>query len=385
MRSKIYEEASIDTSDIQIWRNPEDNILYGTYGAPQNGFKEVDAYPLYDLNLHTNNVKLAKDGANVDALPSAILDSNLENLVEEYQAGIKLGGRQRQAALRSQKNSAVNIINVWTEILGRYDRQYAAKNLAREIPVNNLVISIDKITKFTGMTKIDEGQLTQQKELTYSRANFRANKYGLKFVIHEEARLVNVHNVLQDSVMVASNKIEQRQSFDTISAATGLTAQAAISAWDTFVSGTSRSSGNPLVDIGIAQLNIEGSGVGGSLDIIGMHQITYAQYLANSNIRGVAPVGSVQPYSFQPGVSQLIGVPKVGLVLDNGIQQGVVYAVSVTRDPTIAFFQGPQRIGSAHDEETGDDKYFIVDYHDVEIIQSETGRQVTGAITPLAW
>jgi len=322
---------------------------------------------------------------NLESLPGAFLDSELENLTIEYQADVAAGGRQKDAALRSQKNSAVNIINVWTEILGRFDRPYAAKYLAREIPVNNLVISIDKITKFTGMTQIDEGQLSQLKELTYARANFRANKYGLKFVIHEEARLVNVHNVLQDSVMVASNKIEQRASFDVITAATSLTAQSAQGVWDTFVSGTSRSNNSPLEDIGIAQLTIEGSGIGGSLDRVGMHQLTYAKFLQNSNVRGVAPVGPVQPYSFQPGVSQLVGIPNVGLVLDNGIQQGIVYGVSVTRDPTIAYFQGPQRIGSAHDEETGDDKYFIVDYHYAAVIQSETGRQITGATTPIAW
>jgi hypothetical protein len=385
MRSKIYENNTEPEQGYQIWRNPEDNLLYGTYKKPEFGFKEAEAWPIYDLNAHLNGVKLAKEGHDTDSIPSAILDSDLERLTEEYQADIKLGGAQKSAALRSQKNSAVNIVNVWTEILGRYDRPYAAKYLAREIPVNNLVISIDKITKFTGMTQIDEGQLTQLKELTYSRANFRANKYGLKFVVHEEARLVNVHNVLQDSVMVAANKIEQRQSFDTISAATGLTAQAVKGVWDTFDSNTSKSSFNPLIDIGIAQLNIEGSGVGGSLDRVGMHQVTYAQYVANTFLRGVASTGPVEPYSFQPGTQQLIGVPGVSLVLDNAIQQGIVYAVSVTRDPTIAFFQGPQRIGSAHDEETGDDKYFIIDYHQAAVIQSETGRQLTGAITPLLW
>ncbi len=386
MRSKITSEPDVVALGYQIWRNPEDNILYGTYRKPEFGFKEADAFPIYDLNAHLNSVKIAKEqpDVNVDSLPGAFLDSELENLTVEYQSEVAKGGRQRDAALRSQKNSAVNIINVWTEILGRYDRPYAAKYLAREIPVNNLVISIDKITKFTGMTQVDEGMLTQLKELTYSRATFRANKYGLKFVIHEEARLVNVHNVLQDSVMVASNKIEQRASFDVITAATGLTAQTG-TAWDTFVASTNRSTNNPLNDIGIAQLNIEGSGIGGSLDRMGMHPLTYSQYLGNTFIRGVAPVTPLQPYSFQPGVSQLVGVPGVGLVLDNAIQQGIVYGVSVTRDPTIAYFQGPQRIGSAHDEETGDDKYFLVDYHLASVIQSETGRQLTCVITPIAW
>lgn len=387
MRSRITSAPAEKDTSYAIWRNPEDNVLYGTYGDPKYGFKEVDAFPLYDLNAHLNAVKVAKEHPemNEDSLPGAFLDNDLEQLALEYQANVKLGGRQKQAALRSQKNSAVNIINVWTEVQGRYDRPYAGKLLAKEIPTNNLVISIDKITKFTGLTKIDEGQLTETKELTYTRANFRAVKYGLKFVISEESRLVNVHNVLQDSVMIASNKVEQRASFDVINAATGLTSQSAVGLWDVFVSGTSRSTYNPLIDFGVAQLNIEGSGVGGSLDRVGMHPITYAQYLANSAIRGTASASTVAPYSFQPGTQALVGLPGISLVLDNGIQQGIAYNVSLTRDATIAYFQGPQRIGSAHDEETGDDKYFIIDYHLANVIQSETGRQITGAITPISW
>ena len=36
-------------------------------------------------------------------------------------------------------------------------------------------------------------------------------------------------------------------------------------------------------------------------------------------------------------------------------------------------------------QETGDDKYFVIAYHLAAIIQSETGRQLTGCTTPLAW
>lgn len=384
MRAKIFEEAGNDAINYQIWRNPQDNILYGSYTEPKHGFIESGAWPLYDANQHLSNVKLAKAG-NPEQARSAYLDSDFQNVADEYKANIKLGGRQKQAALRSQKNSAVNIVNVWNEVLGRLDRVYAGKNLAREIPVPNLLIEIDTVTKFTGLTKLDEGQLPQNKELTYSRASFRAEKFGLKFVIHEESRLVNVHNVQQDSIQVASNKIEQKASFDVISIAqTDLTVQAAAGLWEAFDASTDHSTDNPFVDIGIAQLNIEGSGVGGKLDRIGMHQLTYVDYLANTHIRGVASTGSLE-YSFEPGTSSLKGIEGIGLVLDNSITQGNVIATSVTQEPAIAFFQGPQRIGSAHDEETGDDKYFIIDYHKAASIQPETGRLITGANTPRLW
>ncbi len=384
MRAKIFESEGLDAAGYQVWRNPVDNVLYASYETPKHGFKESEAWPLYDLNQHYTNAKFAKEGTP-ELAGNAFKDSEFKNTVDEYRKDVNLGGQQKQAALRSQKNSAVNIVNVWTEVLGKLDRTYAGKNLAREIPVPNLLIEIDTVTKYTGLTKLDEGMLPQNKELTYSRESFRAEKYGLKFVIHEEARLVNVHNLLQDSIQVASNKIEQRASFDVIEVALNdLTTQAALGLWEAFETSTDHSIDTPLKDIGIAQLNIEGSGVGGKMDRVGMHQLTYADYLANTNIRGVASSTPVE-YSFEPGTTSLKGIDGVGLVLDNSITQSNAIATSVTQEPTIAFFQGPQRLGSAHDEETGDDKYFIIDYHKAAVIQPETGRVITGVNTSVAW
>ncbi len=386
MTTKIYNQKTGDYKGSQLWLNPVDKIVYATDSAPVHSFKEVNAIALYDFNAHFNGQKLAKDSlGNESYIHDAFLDSEFKSLAENYISDVKAGGRQRMAALRSSTNSAVDIVNVWETVLGKQERTYAGKNLAKEISVPNLLISIDTASKFSGMTQLDEGQLGQLKELTYTRASFEANKYGLKFVIHEEARLKNVHNVLQDSIQVASTKVEQRQSMDVVALADGsLTAKAASGAWDTFVASTDRSTASPLIDLGIVQLLIEGSGVGGKLSRVGMHPLDFAKYMSNTFIRGVASTKPAE-VTFEPGTRELPGFPNAGLVLDNAIRQGDVYCVDTVKEPTIALFQGPQRIGSAHDEETGDDKYFIIDYHLASLIQSETGRQITGISTPSDW
>lgn len=386
MATKIFTEKKADYDGLQLWLNPVDKTVYATEGKPLNSFNEVNGYAIYDFNAHFANQKANKDNLGNGAYShDAFLDSGFKALTEDYIDEVKAGGRQRLAALRSSTNSAVDIVNVWETVLGKQDRTYAGKNLAKEIAVPNLLISIDTATKFGGMTQLDEGQLTQLKELTYARSTFTAQKYGLKFVIHEEARLKNVHNVLQDSIQIAGNKVEQRQSFDVITLAdASLTAKAAVGVWDSFVSNTDRSTNSPLIDLGIAKLLIEGSGVGGRLNRIGMHPLDFAKYASNTFIRGVASTSSSE-VSFESGTRELPGFPEAGLVLDNAIRQGDVYCVDTEKEPTIALFQGPQRIGSAHDEETGDDKYFIIDYHLASIIQSETGRQLTGVSTPSDW
>ena len=383
MQSKIN-KREIDYKGQQLWLNPVDKTVYATVGAPTYSFGEVNGTPIYNYNAHFDAVKTAKDKLGTSYFHDAFVDPEFRSLAEDYVSDIKSGGRQRQAALRSNVNSAVDIVNVWETVLGKRDRVYAGKNLAKEIAVPNLLISIDTVTKYTGMEKLDEGMRARVKELPYTRANFTAAKYGLKFIIHEEARLKNVHNVLQDSIQVASTKIEQRQSFDVLAITESNTAQAAGGLWDTFTTNTDHSINDPTIDIGIASLNIEGSGVGGKLNRVGMHQLTFAKYTGNTFLRGVASNGP-RDYNYEPGTSDLVGIPGIGLVLDNGIKQGDVHCVDTELEPNCALFQGPQRVGSMHDEETGDDKYFVIDYHLAAKIQSETGRLITGAITPLAW
>lgn len=365
---------------MQYWKNPADNIVYEMYEAPRGGNDFENAQPIYSINQHVSNVRLAKQG-HPEQRKDVYLDSKFAAKVDEYIHDIRAGGRQKQAALHSSTNSAVEIVNVFGEVFGKLDRKYAGKNLAREIPVPNLVIEIDSITKYTGMTRIGELQLPTNKELTYTRQHFEANKYGLMFEISEESQLKNVHNVLQDSIQVASNKVEQRASYDVIDIAKTLTSQTGNS-WSAFDSNTDHSTNNPLDDLLESVSNIEGAGVGGKVDRVGLHLFTNAKYVSNTNLRGVANTGPAQGFEFEPGTKSLLGMDGVGLVLDNGIPQGVAYVTSVDVEPAIAYFQGPQRVGSKHNEITGSDEYFIIDYHLAAKINTETGKQITSVATP---
>jgi len=387
MQHSIYQTpATTDYSGYQLWLNPTNKTVYATTGKPDNGFNdEISAFPLYDYTNHFDQYKIAKSDEKLGkTLVDNFRDEEFRKQVEDYQDGIRQGGKQKLAALRSNVNAAVDIVNVWETVLGKDDRTYAGVNLAKNIAVPNLLISIDTVTKYSGLTRLDEGQLGQLKELPYTRATFTARKYGLKFVIHEEARLKNVHNVLQDSIQVASNKVEQRASFDVIDELIANGNSQTGTPWDTFTSGADRSANNPMDDIGVAQLNIEGSGVGGKLSRVGMHPLTFAKYAANTFIRGVASTGPTEN-SFESGTRELPGLGGIGLVLDNSIVQDNVIATDTEKQPSCALLQGPQRVGSAHDEETGDDKYFIIDYHLATIIQSETNRIIDTVMTPIDW
>lgn len=371
---------------MQYWRNPANNIVYETYGVPTaTTFDE--SQPIADLNIKRNNVKLAQLGKN-DERKSFYIDSKFEGIVHDYIHDVRQGGAQKQAALHSSTNAAVDIINVFGEVFGKLDRKYAGKNMAREIPVPNLVIEIDSVKKFTGMTQIGEMQLPVQKELPYFRESFTANKYGLQFEISEESQLKNVHGVLQDAVQVAGDKVDQKASYDVIEQCNLLPSITGTN-WGAFDTNTDHSTTNPLDDILNTVSRIEGAGVGGKADRIGMTLFTNSKYVSNTNIRGVANIGTAEGFKFEPGTSPLLGRPELGQVLDNGFFQGKAFVTSVNVEPSIAYFQGPQRVGSKHNEITGSDEYFIIDYHLAALIAANTavthstGFQITSVSTPI--
>lgn len=368
---------------MQYWLNPENQVVYEMYRAPSSDYRFEEGQPVYSVAQKLQNQKFAKQG-KFEHQKNTYVDPKFEGVVDQYIHDIRQGGRQKQAALHSSTNAAVNIINVFGEVFGKLDRKFAGKALAREIPVPNLVIEIDNVTKYTGMTRIGELSLPTNKELTYTRQHFEARKYGLMFEISEESQLKNVHNVLQDSIQVASTKLEQRASYDVIDIAKTLTSQTGNN-WGSFDSNTDHSTNNPLDDLLKSVSNIEGAGVGGKVDRVGMHTLTYSKYAANTNLRGVANTSPVE-IEWGPGVSPMLGMEGgVGKVIDNAIPQGVAYVTSVEVEPSIAFFQGPQRVGSKHNEVTGSDEYFVIDYHLAAKINTETGVQVTSVATPVSF
>jgi hypothetical protein len=160
--ANIFNEKKADYKGLQLWLNPVDKVVYATEGKPTHSFSEVNAFPLYDYNAHFNGQKLAKDTLGQDYIHDAFLDGEFKAVTEDYVSNVQAGGRQRMAALRSSTNSAVDIVNVWETVLGKQERTHAGKNLAKEIAVPNLLISIDTASKFGGMTQLDEGQLGRE-------------------------------------------------------------------------------------------------------------------------------------------------------------------------------------------------------------------------------
>lgn len=376
----------------QFWMNPEDKLVYATVQEPTHGFTDDrNAFAVFNPEVRNENIQRIKtaslngefEGLERLNLPSPFIDPEFEqlylNLADDYLAG----GRQRMAALASPANTVVQILNVFPKLYGLKDRKYAARNLAQEVGIPNLVLDIDTIKKYSGMVQIGELQLPIPKEVRYSRNHYEANKYGLIFEISEEAILKNIHNPVQDSITVASTKVEQRVSYDIVqSLENNLTSVAALGDWGSYVVGTDHASINPKKDISrIITSSIEATSVGGTFNRVGMHSISYQDYENNSYVRGT--IWPAPDPEWEPSVRPMQGFAGVGLVQDYFIPQGVAYLLDVG-DETCAFFlQGPTRVASKTEEISGSQIYGIFDFHLAVVNNTFTGRRVTGVATPV--
>lgn len=377
----------------QYWKNPVDELVYAGAAPPNHGF-DSDTYffPVFNPALQQSNISKMREASLkgeltqgfVDSMQSPYIDEEFYDMIREHKARLAAGGRERQAALMSPTNSATNILNVFGKTFGLKERNYAGTNLAQSIPIPNLVIDVDVLTKFGGMEKIGEMQLPRNKEIKYTRTHYDAEKFGLMFEVSEESILKNVHNPFQDSITVAGTKVAQRKSYDVVNELdTNLTGITALGAWDTFVASTERSTQNPKKDISrIVTSIIEGTGEGGTFNTAGAHQITEQDYEGNSFVNDRI---SAQPNpNNAPGTMPLPGWNGVTLVQDQFIEQGDFYVLDVGDETCCALFEGPQRVATKTDELLNSQIYGIFSYHLAKIINASKGRKITGVATPVA-
>lgn len=376
----------------QIWLNPVDQQVYSTVFEPEHGFtSEVGAFKIYDPAVASHNrgviEKASLDGGLtqnvVDSLASPYHDSELREASMHYDSLLK-NNRVKEAAMLSTENRAVDVVKIFERLFGLKDRNYAGVELFERVPTEELVLNFDKVRKQNGMEEIPENTLPRNKEIEYERITLNTKKYGLMSRVTDEAIRRNVHNPFQDSITTASTKLMQRKAFDVISEAlANLTPVVALGDWEAFVANTDRSVVDPTKDLmRIINSTIEGTNVGGKFNTIGMNAITSKIYENNSFLRGIIePTPSFIP---EPGTRPAKGLPGVTLVQDQFIQQGVAICVDKGVESCGIMLEGPTRVATKTDELTGTQTYVTMSHHLARVINTDTGRLVTGVQVPIA-
>jgi len=374
----------------EYWFSPVDKKIYETTGKPDNGFtNDIGANAIFDAEIYNNNLKAIQNAKSdgtlnnnfIDGLTNPSLEPELEQMLAEY-SSLAGKGRIREAAMLSTDNSVVDIVKIESQIYGRRDRIYSGRELARTIPTDVLIVTIDKILKMSGMEEIREGQIPRAKDISYERVVIDTQKFGSTIQVSDESRRRNAHDPYQDSIQVFATKEAQRKSFDVIQALDADLPVVAGVAWDTLVAGTSASTNDPAVDIQrIVTSTIEKTNVGGEFTHMGLHQIGAKQYENNSYNKGVVAPASTT--TMKPGTRPAVNLENVTMVVDQFIPQGDAYIVDAGEDAACVFIEGPTNVATDIDL-IKTNIYVAISYHTAQVINPDTGIKMTGVYTPLS-
>jgi len=375
----------------QFWFNPKNSTVYTTNDAPEHGFNSsVDAVPIYDASIAASNLKLIEQAKLngtfndnfYDTLQSASLDGDLSTDLEEFDSHL-IRHRIKEAGMIGTDNPLVNVVRIYTQLQGLRDRDYSGVELMKRVTTEELIMNFDKVLKMEGLEQLPEMTMPRAKNIAYDRVLAETNKYGMLIRISDEAIRKNVHNPYQDSVTVAGTKVAQIKSFNSIAALdAGLTTVAG-TPWDTFVSGTTRSTNNPTLDITrIVSQSIENTNVGGDWTMFGIHQNGGKIYDTNYFLLGGNKPSDTAVTA--PGTRPMKGFEGKTMVNDQFIPQGDAFLTDVGPEATGILLEGPSRIATKVDEFLDTRNYAIIDHHLAFVLNPITGVKMTGVYTPLS-
>lgn len=378
-------------NNAEFWFNPVDKKVYETSGTPENGFTtEINAIPIFDTTIYNQNLSkveaASKEGTLTqsfgDGMQSPAIDSQLGEAMSEYNSLVSKR-RFREAAMLATDNEAVDIVKIHSQVYGLRTKEHVATALAKRIASEETILNFDKFRKMTGLEELGELDMPKVKNGGYERVLLSTRNYGGMIQITDQAMRRNVHNPLEHSTKVLNERVEQRKAFDVVNELVNNLTSTSGNAWDTYVSGTTRSTFSPKSDLtNLVDSSIQDEDVGGIFSHFGLHTNGGAVYEDNSFIRGA--VEPVKDADIDPHLKPLQKFPGTTMVQDSFIPQGDGIAVDATStEACCILLEGPVQIGSKIGEFLKERTYGIISYHSANVLNKNTGRLLTGIYTPL--
>ncbi len=379
-------------SNSQTWFNQVDKKVYETTGTPEHGFtNEINAIPIFDAVIYNSNLKLIEAAKQegtfnqsfVDGLPNPSIDPQLDNAMAEYNSLVG-GSHFREAAMLATDNEVVDVVKIHSQLYGLKTKEHVAVSLAKRIASEETILNFDKFLKMSGLEELGELEMPKVKNGGYERVLLATRNYGGMIQITDQAMRRNIHNPLEDSTKVLNDRVEQSKAFVVVNELVNSLDTVAASAWDTFVSGTDRSTNSPKKDlVNIIDTSIKLEDVGGEFTHMGLHTNGGSIYEDNSFIRGI--VEPVKDADINPHLKPLAKFPGTMLVQDSFIpQEDAIVVDASSSEACCILLEGPVQIGSKVGDFLKERTYGVISYHSATVLNKQTGRLVTGIYTALA-
>ena len=330
-----------------FWFGPESEVIFqGNVGKP-----EIADFVVKNL------------GRAGEEFYSAKLKEGYEDLV--YRGGIT----------DDSIASTIKIVNVLDRLLGIELREYNLHKVFEIRTTDDLNLSADVGTVFTGQTRVLEAVEAQVKNQTYARTTWDLGATGKNvshIIITDEAGKKSVHDIMQYGVKNAKKEIgnmENTQLEVLLAAATAVTgadwgAQA--------TAGTNDNS--PIWDIEAVMTTIGGNGH--TPDFLAIHDKVWGETISNTQLKGNS-AAEVKTVGVIEGSFAILGFPTLGVVIDQA-RVNTTAVVGSKSAPWAILARGPTEAAEYRNEAAGLDAYIIRQWTEAKQVIAGAVRELTG-------
>lgn len=269
-----------------------------------------------------------------------------------------------KAALMPTDISDIEATVVLDEVLGLARPMYTMREVCRPISMDQLVMSIDIASAYTGHEKVDPMEEADIKKQSYSRTNFDLWKNVVHIVVADEAQKKASHDVLGLNIGDAAKELARMEDSQIKTIAEAATLTSAGSDWG--------GANNPYDDIMTAFASIEGT-YGFEPTHMIAHPYVWMDFFSNDDVKGqlqgtVLPSGKIFDV---PGLPGLTGV--------SSWQATNTQCLIVSKTaPALVLGQGPIEAAQYRNEKAGYDAYIVRQWLEPKIVQEGAIYELTG-------
>lgn len=357
-------------SNSSFW-NPKDKVIYfgetkkhtPTYSHAVFDTKKYNAYrKLADKAIAEGGQDLtAEDKAKYEPWTSefAADAAKLIELNKEIDDGYLniRKAEQRAAGYMTQADfQGLRLVAVLGQLINQEQKGFSLQNAGTKYTSTNVIFRIPSVTRFQIAEDIKEleGGVEAMK-MAFTSQYIQLTKDVAHLAWSDEFQMAEYDQpIMQLHMQNATSEFERVHASHTAVQVNRLSANNLSAGWNQYVSGTDRSTQNPVTDLAVARRAIWGNN--GLLTRMASNYYTYQVYLTNSFVRGLMAVpntvASVEPQV----ITGVPGQPGITWYLDELLSDGNVYTWDAS---ALADIQGPIRTSTYRDEEIGGQGVFI--------------------------
>lgn len=378
-------------SNASFW-NPKDKVIYfgetkkhtPTYSHAVFDTKKYNAYrALADKAIAEGGQDLtAEDKAKYEPwTPEFAADAaKLIELNQEIDNGYLniRKAEQRAAGYMTQADfQGLRLVAVLGQLVNQEQKAFSLQNAGTKYTSTNVIFRIPTVTRFQIAEDVKEleGGIEAMK-MAFTSQYIQLTKDVAHLAWSDEFQMAEYDQpIMQLHMQNATSEFERVHASHVAVQLNRLTANGLTAGWNQFVTGTDRSTQNPVVDIVAARKGIYNGN--GSLTRAASNYYTYQIYLTNSHVRGlVAPSSSIGLLDAKV-VGAVPGQPGVTWYLDELLADGNIYFWDSS---ALADIQGPIRTSTYRDEDIGGQGVFIRNWSGSFFLRLTQGYRLNNAI-----